>query len=149
MRSTLALIGSILSVVAVAACSRDSGKEVEFNLALQTAPDTIVMDVRCPDRAVTGGIATSVVPWVANADSIQPIVWTIASSAQVQQLTIDRSGSGAWPFKARPPYRVTPQQPVSQLERDSSWTKGKTAHYMISGTCNGHAFTLDPDMIVY
>jgi hypothetical protein len=133
MRSRLALIGSVL---AVAGCS----SQVKV-----LASNSIVVNVTC---ATGTGVVISVDPWVASAAANQPIVWSIASSADVDLLTIARSGGGAWPFQAKPPYAVTKQQPVSQMVRDPGWPKGKTAHYMISGSCKGMNFNIDPDMIV-
>ena len=133
MRSRLALIGS---VVALAGCS----SQVKV-----LASYSVVVNVTCANGT---GVVVSVDPWVASAAANQPIVWSIASSADVDLLTIARSGGGRWPFQAAPPYTVTKQQPVSQMQRDPAWPTGQKAHYMISGSCKGMNFNLDPDMIV-
>ena len=139
MRFKIALIGSILAAVA---CWTREQPRMRNN---GNDRNNIVITVTCNSGHSVVGTPD---PWVAHALRGEPIIWNLDSISQVDDVTIDRERDKPWPFVAAPPYTVTKHQSVSQLDRDPSWKRGDTAHYAISGSCNGMKFNYDPDMIV-
>ena len=136
MRFKIALIGSVLAVVACSTRERPRTRNHRNN---------IVITVTCNSGH---SVVWSAEPWVALAMRGEPIIWNLDATSQLEEVTIDREPGHPWPFVAAPPYTVTKHQSVSHLSRDPNWTRGDTAHYAISGSCKAMKFNYDPDMIV-
>lgn len=107
------------------------------------AMNKITIGVKCNGDAVS----ITVDPFEAHARAGEPIEWHIKLDADVEALEIN-STTGIWPFTEPRPYKSTKAKPASATKRNPMYPLGTPAGYKIKGTCNGHSFELDPDMIV-
>lgn len=126
--------------------------EANDSLVAQGAAKAHQVHVRV-DCLAGGGVSFSLTPWTIEMRAGDSINWNLDSGANVTEMeVITKRPGGAWPFRRKPPYKVTKDRPMGAQALDDAHS-GRRYQYAVSAICVRGAsevdsVVIDPDIII-
>lgn len=126
--------------------------EANDSLVAQGAAALHQVHVRV-DCLAGDGISFSLTPWTTTVRAGDSINWNLDPGANVSEMeVITKRPGGPWPFRRKPPYKVTKNHPMGAQALDDAHND-RRYQYAVSAICfrdssNVDTVVIDPDIII-
>ena|SRR5688572_14273213 len=140
MRAGVLLVSGAIAVASIAGF-------VDPRQPRPAADKEVNVYIECPPN----GVEFALNPWSVDVPRGDSVSWRLDPRSDVDSMSVVYTRSN-WPFRRKPPYKVTRGQARGARDRDEAGRPGKYK-YAIQAVClrqGGAADTLliDPDMII-
>lgn len=146
MHKGFLLLGGAVAVVASARLAASDSKPV------RQASQTVEVKVRV-DCLAARGVSFSLVPWSITVNAGDSISWLLDPQSNVDSMDVVETKGKGWPFKKKPPYKVSKAKSNGAKDQDLNAKPGKYK-YAVQAICvrvpsmAADTVLIDPDMII-